>query len=75
VRITAQLIDAKSDQHLWARTYERELKDILALQDEVARDIAAEINVRLTPLEKARLTSERKTNPRAYALTCEVATS
>ena len=66
VRITAQLIDAKSDQHLWARTYERDLKDILALQDEVARDIAAEIQVRLTPQEKARLASERKTSPRAY---------
>jgi TolB-like protein/DNA-binding winged helix-turn-helix (wHTH) protein/Tfp pilus assembly protein PilF len=66
VRITAQLIDAKSDQHLWARTYERDLKDILALQDEVARDIAAEIKVRLTPQEKARLTWERKTSPRAY---------
>jgi TolB-like protein/DNA-binding winged helix-turn-helix (wHTH) protein/Tfp pilus assembly protein PilF len=66
VRITAQLIDAKSDQHLWARTYERDLKDILALQDEVARDIAAEIKVRLTPQEKARLISERRTSPRAY---------
>jgi TolB-like protein/DNA-binding winged helix-turn-helix (wHTH) protein/Tfp pilus assembly protein PilF len=66
VRITAQLIDAKGDQHLWARTYERDLKDVLALQDEVARDIAAEIQVRLTPQEKVRLTSERKTSPRAY---------
>jgi TolB-like protein/DNA-binding winged helix-turn-helix (wHTH) protein/Tfp pilus assembly protein PilF len=66
VRITAQLIDAKSDQHLWAKTYQRDLKDILDVQDEVARDIAAEIQVRLTPQEKARLTSERKTSPRAY---------
>jgi TolB-like protein/DNA-binding winged helix-turn-helix (wHTH) protein/Tfp pilus assembly protein PilF len=66
VRITAQLIDAKSDQHLWAKTYQRDLKDILDVQDEVARDIAAEIKVRLTPQEKVRLTSERKTSPRAY---------
>jgi len=66
VRITAQLIDARSDRHLWARTYERDLKDILALQDEVARDIAAEIQIKLTPQEQSRLTADRKTNPRAY---------
>jgi tetratricopeptide (TPR) repeat protein len=51
---------------LWARTYERDLKDILALQDEVARDIAAEIRIKLTPQEQSRLTAERKTSPRAY---------
>ena len=66
VRITAQLIDARNDRHLWARTYERDLKDILTLQDEVARDIAAEIQIKLTPQEQSRLTAERKTSPRAY---------
>jgi TolB-like protein/DNA-binding winged helix-turn-helix (wHTH) protein/Tfp pilus assembly protein PilF len=66
VRITAQLIDVQTDHHLWARTYERDLKDILALQDEVARDIAAEIRINLTPQEQSRLTAERKTSPRAY---------
>ena len=66
VRITAQLIDARSDRHLWARTYERDLNDILALQDEVARDIAAEIQIKLTPQEQSRLTAERKTSPQAY---------
>src|SRR6267378_2452125 len=66
VRITAQLIDARSDRHLWARTYEQDLKDILALQDQVARDIAAEIQIKLTPQEQSRLTAERKTSPRAY---------
>jgi TolB-like protein/DNA-binding winged helix-turn-helix (wHTH) protein/Tfp pilus assembly protein PilF len=66
VRITAQLIDAHSDQHLWARTYERDLKDILGMQDEVARDIATEIRIKLTPQEQSRLTAERRTNPRAY---------
>jgi TolB-like protein/DNA-binding winged helix-turn-helix (wHTH) protein len=66
VRITAQLIDVQTDRHLWARTYERDLKDILALQDEVARDIAAEIRIKLTPQEQSRLTAERKTSPRAY---------
>ncbi len=66
VRITAQLIDAKSDQHLWARTYERDLSDILSLQDEVARDIAAEIRIKLTPQQQSRLTAARKITPRAY---------
>jgi len=66
VRITAQLIEAQSDRHLWARTYERDFQDILRLQDEVARDIAAEIRISVTPQEEARLTLERKTNPSAY---------
>jgi len=66
VRITAQLIDAQTDRHLWARTYERDLKDILGMQDEVARDIAAEIRIKLTAQEQSRLTAERKTTPRAY---------
>ena len=66
VRITAQLIEAQSDRHLWAKTYERDFQDILRLQDEVARDIAAEIRINVTPQEQARLTLERKTNPSAY---------
>jgi len=47
VRITAQLIDARSDHHLWADTYERSLRDVFSLQDEVARQIAAEIGANL----------------------------
>ena len=47
VRITAQLIDARADQHLWARSYERDLRDVLALQDEVARAIANELKIEL----------------------------
>jgi TolB-like protein/DNA-binding winged helix-turn-helix (wHTH) protein/lipoprotein NlpI len=47
VRITAQLIDARSDQHLWADTYERDLRDVFSLQDEVARQIAGEIGANL----------------------------
>jgi TolB-like protein len=66
VRITAQLIDARSDRHLWARTYERDLQDGLALQDEVARDIAEEIRVKLSPQLQRRLGADRKTDPRAY---------
>ena len=68
VRITAQLVQAKDDQHLWADSYERELRDILALQDEVTRTIADQIRVRLTPQEQARLTSARKVNPEAHEL-------
>jgi TolB-like protein len=51
VRITAQLIHAPTDTHLWAESYERDLRDILTLQDEVALDIANQIKVRLTPTE------------------------
>jgi TolB-like protein len=65
VRITAQLIEAPSDRHLWAETYERDLRDILSLQDEVARAIASKVRVTLTPQEQARLSSTRQVNPAA----------
>ena len=48
VRITAQLIDAPADKHMWADSYERDSRDVLALQDELASAIAKEINVQLT---------------------------
>jgi TolB-like protein/DNA-binding winged helix-turn-helix (wHTH) protein len=63
VRITAQLIDTRTDRHLWARAYERDLKDVLFLQDEVARDIAEEIRIKLKPEESARLTQAHTVNP------------
>ena len=66
VRITAQLIDARTDHHLWAHAYERDLRDVLVLQDEVARDIANEIRVELTPQERARLATPRPVNPDAH---------
>ena len=56
VRITAQLIDARSDRHLWSKSFERNSRDVLALQDELASAIAREIHVRLTPAEESRLT-------------------
>ena len=62
VRITAQLIHAASDRHLWARSYERDLRDVLQLQSEVARAIADEIQVTLTPQERARLSRIRQVN-------------
>jgi len=66
VRITAQLIEAATDQHLWAESYERDLRDVLALQSEVARTIAKEIQITLTPQEEARLASARPVDPEAY---------
>ena len=66
VRITAQLIETISDRHLWAKSYERDLKDVLALQDEVARDIAEEIRIKLSPEERTRLTNARPINPEAH---------
>lgn len=66
VRITAQLIDARTDRHLWARSYERDLRDVITLQDEVARDIADEVRIKLTPQERARLTGSRPVNPEAH---------
>ena len=66
VRVTAQLIDARTDHHLWAHTYERDLRDVLVLQDEVARDIANEVSVELTPQGRARLATPRPVNPDAH---------
>lgn len=66
VRITAQLIDARADKHLWAKSFERNSHDVLALQDELASAIAREIHVQLTPAEQSRLTSAPTVNPEAY---------
>jgi TolB-like protein/Tfp pilus assembly protein PilF/predicted Ser/Thr protein kinase len=68
VRIRAQLIHAADDRHLWAESYERDVRDVLALQDEVARTIANEIKVKLTSQEQAQLTSARPVNPEAHEL-------
>ncbi|HKW64827.1 MAG TPA: tetratricopeptide repeat protein [Candidatus Acidoferrum sp.] len=66
VRIAAQLIEARTDQHLWAESYERDLRDVLALQGEVASAIAGEIRVKLTPQENARMAGARPLNPEAH---------
>jgi eukaryotic-like serine/threonine-protein kinase len=66
VRITAQLIEARTDRHLWARSYERELKDVFGLQDELARDIAEEIRIKLTAVERTRLAVARPVDPKAH---------
>jgi TolB-like protein len=66
VRVSTQLIDASTDTHLWAETYDRDLRDILALQSEVAEAISRRIEVVLTPQEQARLTRVRQVLPEAY---------
>ncbi|MGB9072483.1 MAG: protein kinase [Terriglobales bacterium] len=66
VRITAQLIQAKPEQQLWAENYERDLSDILVLQSEVARSVAAAIQVELAPHEQTTLASTRSVVPAAY---------
>jgi TolB-like protein/Flp pilus assembly protein TadD len=66
VRITAQLLYGPTDRHLWAQSYERSLRDVLALQNEVARAITLEIKVSLTPQEKLRLATARPVNLEAH---------
>jgi TolB-like protein/DNA-binding winged helix-turn-helix (wHTH) protein/Flp pilus assembly protein TadD len=66
VRITAQLIEASSDKHLWSESYEGELRDTLALQTQVARAIADQIRINLNPQEQAALKTVKVVNPEAY---------
>jgi TolB-like protein/DNA-binding winged helix-turn-helix (wHTH) protein/tetratricopeptide (TPR) repeat protein len=66
VRITAQLIEASTDKHLWSQSYEGELRDSLALQNTVARAIADQIRINLTPQEQAALKNVKVVNPQAY---------
>jgi TolB-like protein/Flp pilus assembly protein TadD len=65
VRITAQLILASADKHLWAQSYEGDLRNVLALQKQVARSIASEIRVELTPHEQAVLKNAPTVDPEA----------
>jgi TolB-like protein/tetratricopeptide (TPR) repeat protein len=66
VRITAQLIEASTDKHLWSQSYEGELRDTLALQSRVASAIADQIRINLTPREQAALKNVKVVNPEAY---------
>ncbi|MDP9087736.1 MAG: winged helix-turn-helix domain-containing protein [Pseudomonadota bacterium] len=68
VRISAQLIEAIGDRHLWAQSYERDLNDILALQGNVSRDIAEIIRIKLTPQQRTMLTAVRAVDPEAHDL-------
>jgi serine/threonine protein kinase len=66
VRITGQLIHAVSDTHLWAESYDGDLKDILFLQRDIARAIAREIQIKLTPQQEQKLSAARPVNPESY---------
>jgi adenylate cyclase len=66
VRVTAQLIDAPADRHMWAKSYERDSRDVLAMQDEIAQAIAREVNVELTPAEQAHFANSNAVNPEAH---------
>jgi TolB-like protein len=66
VRITAQLIRAQDERNLWSERYERDLADVLALQGEVARSVAREIQIQLTPQEQTRLARKRPVIPAGY---------
>jgi serine/threonine protein kinase/Tfp pilus assembly protein PilF len=66
VRIDAQLIQAATDRHLWAKSYERDIQDVLALQSELARTIASEVRAQVSPSEQARLRKAPPVNPEAY---------
>jgi serine/threonine protein kinase len=66
VRITAQLVKAQPEQHLWANDFNRAFKDVLILQSEVAQAIAHEIRITVTPEEQRRLSAGRAVDPEAY---------
>jgi TolB-like protein len=66
VRITAQLIHAASDQHLWADSYERDLSDVLKLQTEVAQAIAYQVRTKTTKQDETRLSHHQSVNPEAH---------
>jgi TolB-like protein/class 3 adenylate cyclase/Tfp pilus assembly protein PilF len=68
VRINAQLIDARNDTHLWAETYDRDLADVFAIQTEIAKAIADQLRVQLSPEEKSELERRPTSNDEAFAL-------
>jgi len=66
VRIDAQLIQAANDQHLWANSYQSQLRDAVNMQNDIARAVVEQVQLQITPEEKARLTAPRPVNPNAY---------
>lgn len=68
VRITAQLIRAKNDEHIWAKSYQRDLRDVLTLQREVATAIANEVQVHLSPKQQQKIQTATAVSPEAYEL-------
>jgi len=66
VRITAQLIDAASDSHLWSETYDREMKDVFAIQDDIAQSITDALQITLSPKERRAIQNVATSDARAY---------
>ena len=67
VRVSAQLIDARNDTHLWAEHYDRDFADIFAVQNEIAQQIADQLKANLSPAEKAAIAERPTADPVAYA--------
>jgi TolB-like protein len=63
--VTAQLIDTSTDRHLWSETYDRDLRDVVSLQADVAQSIARAIGARVTPAEDSHRASTRRVDPDA----------
>ena len=68
VRVTAQLVDARTDAHLWAQTYDRDLADVFAIQSEIAQKIADQLQAKLSPKEKSAITKRPTSDLVAYDL-------
>jgi TolB-like protein len=68
VRVSVQLINANSDEHIWAEDYDRDLTDVFAIQTDLAQKIASALQAKLSPNEKARLDQRPTENPDAYLL-------
>ena len=66
VRITVQLLEGRTDRHLWAQTYQREMRGVMAVTGEIARAVAREVRARITPDEEERLAARPAVNPDAY---------
>ena len=68
VRVNAQLIDARNDAHLWAQTYDRDLADVFAIQSEIAKAIADQLQAKLSPTEKKAIEQRPTTDVAAFEL-------
>ena len=66
VRITAQLIDVSTDSHLWSETYDREMQDVFAIQDDIARSITGALEMALNPKERRAIQNVATSNSKAY---------
>ncbi len=71
VRVNVQLINAATDQHIWAEVYERDLTDVFAIQNALAQEIAAQLKAKLSPDEKTRMETKPTQNDEAYLLSIQ----